>query len=166
MVGLLPTATVLALLGGPIGQHDPLLYPTCKDLSVSLTPEASEIKIGKRPEFSVAISNDTDKPLRVLDVRHGRRVDLLQTYFELFVARHKRVVEIPVVISDPGPVSAGDFIELQRGQRVEISRIGYTRALETLSPGRYDAYILFWRDPSEPPTTRCRSTSARFTVLP
>ena len=71
---------------------------------------------------------------------------------------------VPVAISDPGPLSAADFIELRPGERVEIPRISYSRALEELPPGQYEAFILFQLDPLEPATTRCRSTPAGFAV--
>lgn len=98
---------------------------------MSVIPKASEIRTGKRPEFSVAVSNETDKPLRVLDVRHGRRLDLQNTYFELFVVQGRKAVEVPVVISDPGGVSAVDFFEMRPGDRVVIPHISYMRT----SPG-------------------------------
>jgi hypothetical protein len=99
-----------------------------------------------------------------LDVRDGRRPDLQDSYFELFVIQGKRTVNVPIAISDPGPLSAADFLELQPGARVEFQHISYKRALQGLPPGAYDAFILFWRDPLVSGTTRCRSTSARFTV--
>ena len=69
---------------------DPILRPACKGVSVSLMAEAPQVKAGDRPQFSVAVSNNTNRPVRLLDVREGRRVDLQDTYFELFVIQQAR----------------------------------------------------------------------------
>jgi hypothetical protein len=162
---LVSAVILLAVVSGS-GQQpdDPLLRPICKEVSVALVAEASRVKAGERPQFSVVVSNDTDRPVRILDVRDGRRTDLQDTYFELFVIQATGALDVPIVISDPGPLSAADFRELRPGARVEFRRISYKRALEKLAPGAYEAFVLFWRDPLESPTTRCRSTAARFTV--
>jgi hypothetical protein len=77
-----------------------------------------------------------------------------------------RNVGVPIAISDPGPFSLVDFLELPPGAQIEFGRISYTRALEKLPPGDYAAFILFlfWRDPTESYAMRCRSTSAHFTM--
>ena len=131
---------------------------------MSLATDSSWVKVGNRPVFSVAVSNSTDRPVRVLDVRDGRRPDLQDSYFELFVIQGTKLVNVPVAISDPGPFSSADFFELRPGARVGFQRISYKRALEDLPAGEYEAFILFWADPLESHATRCRSTSARFTV--
>jgi len=163
-VRVLTGLTAIALGSIGIEQRDPLLLPACRDVSVVLTATASEIKRGERPEFSVTVSNKTDRPTRILDVRNGRRVDLQDTYFELFVVRGTTAVEVPVAISDPGPVTAADFVELRPGGHIVISRVSYKRALERLPPGTYRAFVSFWREPHDSPATRCLSTAAHFTV--
>jgi hypothetical protein len=158
-------AILVAVAAGSVQQpDDPSVSPACKGISVSLSAETPRVETGDKPRFSVAVSNDTDRPVRVLDVRGGRRPDLQDSYFELFVIQDGRTVDVPVVISDPGSLSAADFIELPAGARVEFRQISYKRALQALPPGAYEAFILFWQDPMASHTTRCRSTSARFTV--
>lgn len=166
LMGWLVSAAILvAVASGSVQQpDDPILRPACKGVSVSLVAEASLVKAGDKPQFSVAVSNNTDRSVRILDVRDGRRPDLQDSYFELFVIQGTRVVDVPSVISDPGPLSAADFLELRPGARVEFRRVSYKRALEKLPPGAYEAFVLFWRDPMESHTTRCRSPSARFAV--
>jgi len=162
---LVSAAILLAVASGSVQQpDDPILRPACKGVSVLVVAEASQVKAGNKPQFSVAVSNNTDRSVRVLDVRDGRRPDLQDSYFELFVIQGTRVVDVRIAISDPGPLSSADWLELRPGARVEFRRISYKRALEKLPPGAYEAFILFWRDPLESGTTRCRSTSAHFTV--
>lgn len=162
----LTSAVILLFTGSGSGQaaEDPILRPPCKGISVTLVADPSQVTVGVRPRFSVAVTNDTERPMRILDVRNGRRVDLQDTYFELFVVHGTRLVDVPIAISDPGPLSSTDFLELQPRARVEFRHISYTRMLEELPPESYEAFILFWRDPMESHTTRCRSGSARFTV--
>ena len=158
-------AIIVAVAAGSVQQSDdPILRPACTGISVSVLAEAPQVKAGDKPWFSVAVSNNTDRSVRVLDVRDGRRPDLQDSYFELFVIQGRRTVNVPIAISDPGPLSAADFLELQPGARVQFQHISHKRALQELLPGAYEAFILFWRDPLVSGTTRCRSTSARFTV--
>lgn len=142
----------------------PILHPACTGVTLSLAAEASQIKAGDKPQFSVAVSNRTDRSVRILDIRNGRRPDLQDSYFEVFVIQGARAVDVPIAISDPGPLSAADFLSLQPGERAEFRRISHKRVLEDLPPGAYEAFILFWQDPMASHTTRCRSTSVRFTV--
>jgi len=158
-------AILVAVAAGSVQQpDDPILRPACERISVSLLAEAPQVKAADKPRFSVAVSNNTDRSVRVLDVRDGRRPDLQDSYFELFVIQGRRSVDVPMAISDPGPLSAADFLELRPGARVLFRDISYKRALQELPAGAYEAFILFWRDPVLSHTTRCRSTSARFTV--
>jgi hypothetical protein len=156
----------IARLGCPVlvVGGTPTSLPVCADTSVSLTAVTPRVNVGERPQFAVAVSNATSRAVRILDVRSGRRSDLQHTYFELFVAKGQALIEVPMVISDPGPLSAGDFFDLEPGTKISLQRLSYTRELERLEPGDYQAFILFWRNPMEPHTTRCRSTKARFSV--
>ena len=138
--------------------------PVCRGVTVSVSADTARVKAGERPRFSARIHNTTSRPVRLLDVRQGRRADLQDSYFELFVARGTALVDLPRVISDPGPLDRGDFFDLLPGASAEITNLSYTGALDELPPGQYDAFLLFWRDPLSSHTTRCRSTAARFVV--
>jgi hypothetical protein len=119
---------------------------------------------GEARSHALTLSSTSASPVRMLDVRHGRRPDVQDNYFEVIVLQHGRPVETPIAISDPGPLSAGDFFDLRPGERTTLQHLSYARALDELRPGEYEAVVLVWRDPMEPPTTRCRSKAARFTV--
>lgn len=133
---LVSAAILIAVATSSIQQlDDPILRPVCTGVSVSVVAEASQVKAGNTPQFSVVVSNDTDRSVRVLDVRDGRRPDLQDSYFELFVIQGTRVIDVPVAISDPGPLSSSDWLEIRPGARVEFRRVSYKRALEKLPPG-------------------------------
>ena len=101
--------------------------------------------------------------MRVLDVQKGRRNDLQVVYFELFFVDGRRMMDLPSVISDPGPISDADYAVLKPGEQIEVGPLSYTRSAERLPPGRYSAFIVFWQDP-ETRTSRCRSREAQFVV--
>jgi hypothetical protein len=102
--------------------------------------------------------------MRVLDVRDGRRNDLQDVYFELFIVEGRQVVDLPLFISDPGPIAETDYAVLKPGERIEFRPLSYKRAAERLPPGKYSAFILFWQNPEQPHTSRCRSSQAQFVV--
>jgi len=156
-------AAILAAPGAIQQRGGPMAYQACESLSVSLAVEQPEVSRGETPSFSVAVTNRSDWPARVLDVRNGRRSDLQESYYELYVIQGSRVVDVPVMISDPGPLWPDDFFELQPGARVEFRQFSHKRRLENLPPGAYQAFILFSQDPLSS-VPRCRSTSAPFTV--
>ncbi len=152
-------AAILATPGAVRQRGGPMAYPACETVSVSLAAGAPEVRKGETPSFSVAVTNQSDRPVRVLDVRNGRRADLQESYYELYVVQGSRVVDVPVMISDPGPLWPDDFFELQPGARGEFRQISHKRRLEKLPPGAYQAFILFSQDPLSS-VPRCRSTSA------
>jgi hypothetical protein len=159
---------VLALVGptddAAQAQREATRKALCSGVTVSVSAETPRVKVGERPRFSARIHNDTHRPVRVIDVRQGRRPDLQASYFELFVTRRSSVVDTPIMISDPGPLGNDDFFDLSAGSVAEIRDLSYTRSLSELRSGTYDAFVLFWRDPLSPHATRCRSTAARFVV--
>lgn len=102
--------------------------------------------------------------MRVLDVRNGRRNDLQDVYFELFIVAGRQPVDLPVAISDPGPISDADYAVLKPGERIEVRTLSYTRWAERLPAGKYSAFILFWQNPATPHTSRCRSNEVPFVI--
>lgn len=145
-------------------QVEPARMAPCTGVTVALSADTPRVKIGERPRFSATIRNGTSQTVRLLDLREGRRPDLQATYLELFVARGVTAVEVPIVISDPGPLADGDFIDLPPGAAMNVRDVSYKRVLNERPAGEYDAFVLFWRDPLAAPTTRCRSSSSRFVV--
>lgn len=136
----------------------------CRAAKVSVATSTAAVRTGVRPQFSVIVANKRDRPMRVLDVRNGRRSDLQHFYFELVIVEGRKVVDLPIAISDPGPMSDADYAVLKPGERMEIRSLSYTRSTEQLPPGTYSAFILFWQNPDTPHTSRCRSSEARFVV--
>jgi hypothetical protein len=143
----------------------PTTVPACRAAEVTVATDPSTLRVGTRPQFSVAITNKSDRSIRVLDVRNGRRIDLQDSYFELFIVEGSRLVDLPIAISDPGPIADADYAILKPGERIEVRTLSYTREAERLPPGKYSAFILFSQDPQMPHTSRCRSSEARFVVL-
>jgi hypothetical protein len=133
-------------------------------VEVTLGTSTPNVKVGHRPEFHVSIANKDTRPVRVLDARDGRRTDLQDAYFELFVLRDGNIVDVPILISDPGPISRADLVTLGPGERLEVRPLSYKRVIEKLPPGAYSAFILLWHDPQLPHSTRCRSSEQRFVV--
>jgi hypothetical protein len=153
------------LSSGPAPQIGlPTNAPACRPVEVTLGVSTPNVKVGTRPGFYVSIANKGTRPVRVLDTRNGRRADLQDAYFELFVLRDGRIVDVPILISDPGPIAATDYVALAPGERLELRSLSHKRVLERLPPGVYSAFILFWQDPQLPHTTRCRSSEQRFVV--
>jgi hypothetical protein len=83
------------------------------------------VRAGTRPEFSAVVTNRSDRPMRVLDVRQRRRSDLQDVYFELFILEERRLVDLPRAISDPGPISKADYAVLQPCERMEVRPLRY-----------------------------------------
>ncbi|HET9384034.1 MAG TPA: hypothetical protein VFO67_02725 [Gemmatimonadales bacterium] len=146
------------------GQVSPVKVETCQATDVTVATATPTVRAGTRPEFSAVVTNRGSRSIRVLDVRNGRRTDLQNVYFELFIVQDGRVVELPIVIADPGPISDADYVVLKPGERLDVRGLSYKRAAERLAAGTYSAFVLFWLNPLEAPASRCRSSDVRFVV--
>jgi hypothetical protein len=142
----------------------PASVETCRAIEVTLSTSTPRLTVGTRPQFSVVVTNRSGRSARVLDVRDGRRRDLQDAYFELVIVRDGRSVDLPIMISDPGPISNADYLVLNPDERLDVGELSYKRVAERLPAGEYTAFVLFWGDPYETPTSRCRSIEARFVV--
>lgn len=149
-------------LAAQVGSPDRV--ETCRTTEVTLATSTTRIGTGTRPRFSLIVTNKSSRSIRVLDVRDGRRNDLQDVYFELFIVKDGRVVDLPTVISDPGPISNEDYLVLNPGERLDVRRLSYKRLAERLAAGEYKAFVLFWQNPEEASTSRCRSSEVRFLV--
>lgn len=161
MVSLLFVSTVLV---SAVQVASPTVVQACQAIDVAVAISTPTVKAGSRPQFSVVVANKSTRPTRVLDVRSGRRTDLQDVYFELFVVKNGRVVDLPMVVSDPGPISGDDYLELKPGERMDVRPLSYKRVTEHLPRGEYSAFVLFWRVPEQAHTSRCRSSEVRFVV--
>jgi len=107
----------------------PTTLQPCRAAEVTVVTSTLVVRSGTRPELSVVVANKTDRPMRVLDVRNGRRSDLQDTYFELCIVDRRRVIDLSSVISDPGSIS---IWTTQLWRRQDASRSGHwaTRSAE------------------------------------
>jgi hypothetical protein len=104
----------------------PTTLQPCRAAEVTVVTSTLVVRSGTRPELSVVVANKTDRPMRVLDVRNGRRSDLQDTYFELFIVDRRRVIDLSSVISDPGPIFDLDYTVVKTAGRIEIRPLSYT----------------------------------------
>ena len=104
----------------------PTTLQPCRAAEVTVVTSTLVVRSGTRPELSVVVANKTDRPMRVLDVRNGRRSDQQDTYFELFIVDGRRVIDLSSVISDPGPISDLDYTVVKPAGRIEIRPLSYT----------------------------------------
>ena len=155
---IVPSSALTVQVGSPVRVE------ACRPVEISVATSTPKVRAGTRPAFSVTVTNNGHRSARVLDVRNGRRNDLQDTYYELFILQGGRVMDLPAVISDPGPISDADYVVVKPGERVDVRPLSYRRVTERLPPGEYSAFILFWRNPGEAHRSQCRSSEARFVV--
>jgi hypothetical protein len=131
-------------------------------LALTLDVVQPIILAGTAPRFRLTLHNVSDHPCRILDA--DRRVDLQHTYYELVVLKDGKPVDVPTIISDPGPVSDADWLEIPPNGAKSFILTNFPQRFETLPPGVYQAYVSFWRDPFQSHATAYASPLARFTV--
>lgn len=135
---------------------------TSRDLSMSLVATEPIFSLGTVPRFRLTFTNISDHTCRILDAE--RRVDLQHTYFNLVILKEGKPVDVPRAISDPGPVSDSDWLEIPPGRTKTFSLTNFPDRFEALPIGVYVAYIDFWRDPYQSHATAYQSPRARFTI--
>jgi hypothetical protein len=139
--------------------------PPTRSLFLSLETGAKAVKVGEVPSFKLTIRNAGDGPQRVIDLSGGRRADLQDTYYDLEVTRDGRVlVDIPRMISDPGPIQEKDFLLLKPGEKATFELTRFAVGIQFLPPGEYQARIRFRQDPLQPANRDFFSPHAGFTV--
>jgi len=103
---------------------------------VRLSPEHQTVARGTTPTFTVTVRARSHVRMLRLD----RRGDLKDNYAELRVTQKGQPIEVPVFISDPGPVrDEADYIELDPGQMMSWEEHGFPKALDELPKGTYTA---------------------------
>lgn len=132
------------------------------DLTLSLDAMQPVIPVGTSPRFRFTLTNISDHACRILDA--DRRVDLQHAYYDLVVTKSGKPVNVPRAISDPGPVSDTDWLELPPGGAKTFLLSKFPDQFETLPPGVYEAYVDFWRDPYQSHDMAYKSPMAKFTV--
>ena len=132
------------------------------DLALSLDAIEPFIPVHSVPHFRLTLTNVSDHACRILDAE--RRVDLQHTYYNLVVVKDGEPVDIPRAISDPGPVSDADWLEIPPSGTKAFILTNFPEQFESLTPGVYQAYVDFWRDPNQSHSTAYLSPVAQFTV--
>jgi hypothetical protein len=133
-----------------------------RPIALILQPVRSEITVGQVPQFRLMLSNATDRIQRVLNI--ANRIDLQHTYCNLVVAQNGGPLSLPRAISDPGPISEADWIDIRPGTTKTFLLANFPDAFDQLPPGVYEAHVEFWQNPYESHKTRYASNSATFTV--
>jgi len=87
---------------------------------------------------------------------------LQHTYYNLVVTKNGEPVSVLRAISDPGPVSDADWIEVVPGGTRTFLLTSFPDAFDQLRPGAYEAHVEFWRDPFQSGTTKYASGKATF----
>src|SRR5687767_8429704 len=137
---MLDSILVLALLVGSASVLAPKSPQICRGFAATLRVMPTTFQRGTQPRFAVVLKNLSEKPVRLLDVRDGRRPDLAQSYYEIIIEQNQRAVkDLPRAISDPGPVEAADFFALSPGAIVEAP-LTTPLDLSALPGGRYSAH--------------------------
>lgn len=132
------------------------------ELALSLDAVEPVIHAGAVPGFRLTLTNVSSHAIRILNAE--RRVDLQHTYYELVVTKEGKPVDVPRYISDPGPVSDVDWLEISPGGAKIFFLSDFPQRFEALPPGVYEACVDFWRDPYQDHATAYHSPKARFTV--
>jgi hypothetical protein len=122
------------------------------------------VKAGEVPKFRLTIRNAGEAPERIIDLSGGRRGDLQDTYYDLEVKQSGKRVEIPRAISDPGPISKADFLDLKPGEDVTFEFTRFAAALQSLPPGEYRARIRVVPHPYHSAASALYSPYAQFKV--
>lgn len=146
-------------IAGACGAEPPL---GTRDFALALQPIESRVLVGTPPKFRLTLTNITDHPCRVLNIE--RRVDLQHTYYDLVVTKEGQPVRLPRAISDPGAISDADWLRIPRGATKTFTLTNFPQTYDRLPTGTYEAYVRFWRDPSQSHTNAYRSETAKFTV--
>ena len=111
---------------------------TAADIQVMLGPQHQTVKLGAPPQFVVTVSPITATQ-RIM--KFAERSDLRHNYAELIVTANGKRVDVTRFISDPGPTSDGDYVQLNPSQRLEFKHDGMPYALTELPPGTYSAVV-------------------------
>ena len=82
------------------------------------------------------------------------------------VLKGGKPVQVPIAISDPGPVFESVWLVLRPGGAKDFLLTSFAEQFETLLPGTYEAHVDFWQDPFESHTKAYASPEAKFTVTP
>lgn len=130
------------------------------EVVVTLSPQQQVVKSGESPRFVVEV-RAVGTSVRIM--KFAARGDLRDSYARIRVTRNGKEVDVPMVISDPGPTSDSSYDLLKPDQRVSFEHRGTPLLLAKLPPGEYSATVALQPDWKDTPVA---SNSVLFTVLP
>jgi hypothetical protein len=161
---MLELIVLVASLGGSAGRQAAASPPSCRGVEVTLRVTPPRFRRGMKPRFAVVLKNASQTPVRLLDVREGRRPDLAENYYEIIVEQNERPLrDVPRAISDPGPVQEADFFVLSPGATVETP-LTTKVDVSAVPAGLYSAFVRINFDPLSTQIPECRSARISFTV--
>jgi hypothetical protein len=151
-------------LVGSAGDQTPKLAQVCPGVEASILRVIPiEFRRGTQPRFALTLRNASKNPVRLVDIRDGRRPDLADSYYEIIFGQNGQELDDPRAISDPGPVDAVDFFVLPPGATVETP-LTTPADLTRLAVGQYSAHVRITLDPFSERTPKCRSSRTSFSV--
>ena len=160
--GLTLAVALLSATGTSQGARQP--SPTCLGIEASLRVSPTVVKAGSAPAFTLVLKNGSERPVRLLDVRAGRRPDLAHSYYELVLEQSGRTLKnLLRAISDPGPIETADYFVLSPDSSVDIP-LTTSADLSSLRIGQYAAHVRITLDPLSPAAQSCQSAPTSFTV--
>ncbi len=127
---------------------------------VTLSPQQQIVKSGESPRFVVEV-RAVGTSVRIM--KFAARGDLRDNYARIRVTRNGKEIDVPIVISDPGPTGDSAYELLMPDQRVSFEHRGTPFMLAKLPPGDYSAIVALQADWKDAPVA---SNSVLFTVLP
>jgi hypothetical protein len=133
------------------------------DLSLLLKPVQSPIFKGTSPSFYLKITNISTHSVRLLNTE--KRISLEHSYYSVVVTKNGKRVDVPVAISDPGPISDSDWIEIPSGDTKTVLLSKFREQYQYLKPGVYKAYVKFGRDPYQKNDTTYQSLPTEFVIV-
>jgi hypothetical protein len=139
------------------------IVPSCRGFEALLRVATGDVRSGSHPEFTLSVRNTSLSPLRLLDIRGGRRRDLGDTYYSLVIrTRDGKEPKTRRVISDPGAIADEDFVTIAPGEGMQVT-VTTSLVLESLQRGAYRAHVVVWVDPYNL-ASRCRTDDVEFRV--
>jgi hypothetical protein len=126
---------------------------------VTLSPVTQTVVRGHPPHFKVTVTAGS-VPLRMM--RLAARPDLRHNYAEIHVTQADKPINVPVAISDPGPISESDYVIIAPGQAASFEHEGMPYALQELKPGEYKATVDVTPEIGKP---ALRSNTVTFSVV-
>lgn len=157
------TVLIGALLMPAAAQRSKSVDP-CASVEANLRVSPTTFRCGARPTLTVVVRNASPHPIRLLDIRNGRRPDLADNYYEVVLEQNQRVLKnVPHAISDPGPIAAADFFVVAPDGSFR-ARLSSSLDVSALSVGRYSAHVRITFDPLNARMLKCSSRGTSFTV--